>query len=143
MTGGGGGMNSLILRTATRLLIAVLLLFSVFLLLRGHDLPGGGFIGGLVAASALALYSIAYGPAQAARLLRVRPRRVIGVGLATASLAGVAGAFAGRDFLTGLWWIFPAFGTEVKLSTPLLFDIGVYLVVVGVILTMLFAMEEH
>lgn len=139
----GDGMNSLILRTATRLLIAVLLLFSVFLLLRGHDLPGGGFIGGLVAASALALYSIAYGPAQAARLLRVRPRRVIGVGLVTASLAGVMAGLVGRDFLTGLWWIVPAFGTEVKLSTPLLFDIGVYLVVVGVILTMLFAMEEH
>jgi multicomponent Na+:H+ antiporter subunit B len=48
-------VNSLILRTATRLLIAVLLLFSVFLLLRGHDLPGGGFIGGLVAAAAIAL----------------------------------------------------------------------------------------
>ena len=136
-------MNSLILRTATRLLIAVLLLFSVFLLLRGHDLPGGGFIGGLVAASALALYAIAYGPAAASRLLRLRPRQLMGIGLVTASAAGLMAAFAGRDFLTGLWWIFPAFGTEVKLSTPLLFDIGVYLVVIGVILTMLFSLEEH
>ena len=136
-------MSSLILRTTTRLLIAVLLLFSVFLLLRGHDLPGGGFIGGLVAASALALYAIAYGADAAARLLRLKPQRVIGLGLVTASAAGVMAALAGRDFLTGLWWIFPAFGTEVKLSTPLLFDVGVYLVVIGVVLTMLFALEEH
>jgi multicomponent Na+:H+ antiporter subunit B len=136
-------MSSLILRTTTRLLIAVLLLFSVFLLLRGHDLPGGGFIGGLVAASALALYAIAYGAEAAARLLRLSPRRVIGIGLVTASAAGAMAALAGRDFLTGLWWIFPAFGTEIKLSTPLLFDVGVYLVVIGVVLTMLFALEEH
>lgn len=136
-------MSSLILRTTTRLLIAVLLLFSVFLLLRGHDLPGGGFIGGLVAASALALYAIAYGADAAARLLRLKPQRVIGLGLVAASAAGVMAALAGRDFLTGLWWIFPAFGTEVKLSTPLLFDVGVYLVVIGVVLTMLFALEEH
>jgi len=136
-------MSSLILRTTTRLLIAVLLLFSVFLLLRGHDLPGGGFIGGLVAASALALYAIAYGADAAARLLRLKPQRVIGLGLVAASAAGAMAALAGRDFLTGLWWIFPAFGTEVKLSTPLLFDVGVYLVVIGVVLTMLFALEEH
>lgn len=136
-------MNSLILRTTTRLLIAVLLLFSVFLLLRGHDLPGGGFIGGLVAAAALALYAIANGPAAAARLLRIRPRHVIGIGLVTASAASLLSAFAGRDFLTGLWWIFTAFGTEIKLSTPLLFDIGVYFVVIGVVLTMIFALEEH
>jgi multicomponent Na+:H+ antiporter subunit B len=136
-------VSSLILRTTTRLLIAVLLLFSLFLLLRGHDLPGGGFIGGLVAASALALYAIANGAEAAARLLRLEPRRIIGLGLVTAAGAGVLAAFAGRDFLTGLWWIFPAFGTEVKLSTPLLFDVGVYLVVIGVVLTMLFALEEH
>ena len=136
-------MNSLILRTATRLLLTVLLLFSVFLLLRGHDLPGGGFIGGLVAAAALALYAIAYDSDAAARLLRISPRRLLGVGLASSALAGLlAGAF-GYDFLTGMWWTVEIAGTRLKLSTPLLFDIGVYLVVIGVILTMLFALEEH
>lgn len=136
-------MNSLILRTATRLLIAVLLLLSVFLLLRGHDLPGGGFIGGLVAASALALYAIAYGHEPAAKLLRVPPQLVMGLGLASSLAAGLAGALVGREVLTGLWWIRDMGPFELKLSTPLVFDIGVYLVVIGVVLTMLFALEEH
>ncbi len=136
-------MNSLILRTATRLLIAVLLLLSVFLLLRGHDLPGGGFIGGLVAASALALYAIAYGYEAAAKLLRVPPQLVMGLGLAMSLTAGLAGALVGREVLTGLWWIRDLGRFELKLSTPLMFDIGVYLVVIGVVLTMLFALEEH
>ena len=136
-------MNSLILRTATRLLITVLLLLSVFLLLRGHDLPGGGFIGGLVAASALALYAIAYGSEAASRLLRVSPRFVLGLGLVLAVVAGLLPALTGQPFLTGLWWIRDLGAFEVKLSTPLLFDVGVYLVVIGVILTMLFSLEEH
>jgi len=136
-------MNSLILRTATRLLIAVLLLLSVFLLLRGHDLPGGGFIGGLLAASALALYAIAYGYEAAAKLLRVPPQLVMGLGLAMSLTAGLAGALVGREVLTGLWWIRDLGRFELKLSTPLMFDIGVYLVVIGVVLTMLFALEEH
>lgn len=136
-------MNSLILRTATRGLIAVLLLLSVFLLLRGHDLPGGGFIGGLVAASALALHAIAYGMPAAVRLLRVPPQRLIGVGLGLAVAAGFLAAPTGAPYLTGQWWIFRLAGVEWKLSSPLLFDVGVYLVVVGVVLTMVFALEER
>ena len=92
-----GALNSVILRSATSLLIAVLLLFSVFLLLRGHDLPGGGFIGGLLAASAVALYAIAYGPSAAARLLRVAPQALIGWGLAFARRGGVARRLPGAS----------------------------------------------
>ena len=136
-------MNSLILRTATSLLQAVLLLFSVFLLLRGHDLPGGGFIGGLVGAAAIALYALAFGAPRAARMLRASPRILFGVGLCAAVAAGLAAGLASLDFLTGLWWIFDLGPFEVKLSTVLLFDVGVYLVVVGTILTMLFALEER
>ncbi len=136
-------MNSLILRTATSLLLAVLLLFSIFLLLRGHDLPGGGFIGGLVGAAAIALYALAFDAPRAERLLRASPRIVFGVGLCAAVAAGLAGGLASLDFLTGLWWIFDLGPFEVKLSTVLLFDVGVYLVVVGTILTMLFALEER
>ena len=136
-------MNSLILRTATRLLIAVLLLFSVFLLLRGHDLPGGGFIGGLVAAAAIALYSIAYGVSAAAAMLGPSPRVVMGAGLVVSTVAGLLAALAGRDFMTGLWWIRDVGPFVLKLSTPLLFDVGVYLVVIGVVLTMMFSLEDH
>ncbi len=136
-------MNSVILRTATQLLITVLLLLSVFLLLRGHDLPGGGFIGGLVAASALALYAIANGLAAASRLLRVRPQALIGVGLALGVGAGFLALLAGEGYLTGQWWIGSFAGQEVKVSSPLVFDVGVYLVVLGVVLTMVFALEER
>lgn len=136
-------MNSVILRSATSLLIAVLLLFSVFLLLRGHDLPGGGFIGGLLAASAVALYAIANGYRAAVRLLRVPPQALIAWGLLLGVGAGFLAALQGEPYLTGQWLIFTLAGVEWKLSSPLVFDIGVYLVVVGVVLTMVFALEER
>jgi multicomponent Na+:H+ antiporter subunit B len=136
-------MNSVILRSATSLLLAVLLLFSVFLLLRGHDLPGGGFIGGLLGASAIALYAIANGYRAAVRLLRVPPQALVGWGLLCGVVAGFLAAFGGAPYLTGRWWIFDLAGVEWKLSSPLVFDIGVYLVVVGVVLTMVFALEER
>lgn len=136
-------MNSVILRSATSLLLAVLLLFSVFLLLRGHDLPGGGFIGGLLAASAMALHAIANGLSAAQRLLRVPPQALVGWGLVFAVGAGFLALGSSAPFLTGQWWIFTFAGVEWKLSSPLLFDVGVYLVVVGVVLTMVFSLEER
>jgi multisubunit Na+/H+ antiporter MnhB subunit len=136
-------MNSVILRTTTRLLITVLLLLSVFLLLRGHDLPGGGFIGGLVAAAALALHAIANGLPAATRLLRVPPQVLVGWGLMAAVAAGLLALLQPAPFLTGQWWIVPFAGQQIKLSSPLLFDVGVFLVVVGVVLTMVFSLEER
>ena len=133
---------SLILSTATRYLLPLLLLFSVFLLLRGHNEPGGGFVGGLVAAAAFALDAIAHGVAQARRLLGVDPRTLMGLGLLIALASGLLGLAGGDPFMTGLW-------TEGKLpvlgqvGTPLLFDAGVYLVVIGVILTIVFALSEE
>ncbi|TVR94604.1 MAG: Na+/H+ antiporter subunit B [Trueperaceae bacterium] len=124
------------------LLITILLLFSVFLLLRGHDLPGGGFIGGLTAAAAVALYVLAFGAQAANDMVRVRPRALLGVGLTAAVAAGLIAVLFGTPFLTGHWLIIDLPGSaEVKLSTVLLFDVGVYLVVVGTVLTMLFALE--
>ncbi len=135
-------MNSLILRTTTMLLITILLLFSVFLLLRGHDLPGGGFIGGLVAAAAVALYVLAFGAEAATRMVRFRPRALLGTGLTAAVAAGLIALLFGAPFLTGQWLILDLPGSaELKLSSVLLFDIGVYLVVVGTVLTMVFAIE--
>lgn len=135
-------MNSIILRTTTQLLITILLLFSIFLLLRGHDLPGGGFIGGLVGAAAVALYVLAFGAEAANRMVQMRPRALLGFGLLAAVVAGLGGVVFGEPFLTGQWLILDLPGdAELKLSTVLLFDIGVYMVVVGTVLTMLFALE--
>jgi multicomponent Na+:H+ antiporter subunit B len=135
-------MHSLILQTTTRLLSALLLLFSLFALLRGHDEPVGGFIGGLLASSAFALYGLGHGVTAAQALLRVHPRSVIAAGVAMLLVAALAGVAAGSDLLRGLWLADPIPGVG-KLSTILLFDLGVYLVVVGAVVLILFTLGEE
>ena len=135
-------MNSMILSTAVRYLLPLLLMLSVFLLLRGHNEPGGGFVGGLVAAAALTLYAIALGLRSAQQVLGLDPQLLIFVGLLTAGLSGLPAVLAGFEFMTGLWstQALPVIG---KLGTPLLFDVGVYLVVLGITLTIIFALMEN
>ncbi|MFB2562328.1 Na+/H+ antiporter subunit B [Rhizobium sp. IMFF44] len=136
-------MNTLIFRTAAPFLTALMLLFSVFVLLRGHNEPGGGFIGGLIAASALAIYGIACGVTAVRRAIVFHPLSIGGFGLAAATIAGIVSILAGVPFMTGLW-IYPhLFGVEVPLSTVMLFDTGVYLVVVGAITSIALALEER
>ena len=134
-------MTSLILSTATRFLLPLLLLFSIFLLLRGHNEPGGGFVGGLVAATAFVLYALAYGVEMAQRVLYVHPRILIGTGLLAAAGSGLFAVVNQQPFLTGLWseHEVPVLG---KVGTPLLFDVGVYLVVVGITLMIIFSLAE-
>ena len=81
-------MNTLIFRTAAPFLTALMLLFSVFVLLRGHNEPGGGFIGGLIAASALAIYGIACGVTAVRRAIMFHPLAIAGFGLLAATVAG-------------------------------------------------------
>lgn len=136
-------MSSVILRATARYLTPLLLLFSVFLFWRGHNQPGGGFAGGLVASVPFAIFSIAFGVAEARRVLHVETHALIAAGLLTALLSGVLSLLAGEAFLTSLWGTlrlpgFPA----VDLGTPVLFDLGVYLVVIGVTLSIIFALEE-
>lgn len=136
-------MDSLILRSAARLLLPLLLLFSIFLLLRGHNEPGGGFSGGLVAAAAFSLITIATDVPTTRRTLRVSPRVFIGVGLLIATVSGAAGLVSGGAFLTGLWSDLPLpGGSTLAVGTPLLFDVGVYLVVIGVVLTIILSLAE-
>lgn len=137
-------MRRLILPTATTYLMPVLLLFSIFLLLRGHNEPGGGFAGGLVAAAAFVLLSIANGVGDARRALWVDPRSLVGLGLLTMLLAGfVTPLLEGEPFLTSHWWTLDIGSYDVSLGTPLLFDIGVCLGVAGTILAITFALEEE
>jgi multisubunit Na+/H+ antiporter MnhB subunit len=109
------------------------------MLWRGHNDPGGGFIGGLFAASAVVLYLMAFQEERTERLLRVPPRAALGAGLAVAVVSGLVGwGLSGAPFLTGQW----ASVGGLKLGTPLLFDIGVFLVVVGFTLTIVLALER-
>jgi multicomponent Na+:H+ antiporter subunit B len=137
-------MGSLILQTATRLIFTLLLLFSIFILLRGHNEPGGGFIAGLVTSGAFVLYAIAYDVASARRALRFEPRVWIAIGLLLAAGCGLLALLIDEPFLTGKWVTVDWLGSDlIKLGTPVLFDIGVYLVVIGVTLTIIFSLAEE
>lgn len=137
-------MRSIILQTATRLILTLLLLFSVFLLVRGHNEPGGGFIAGLVTSGAFVLYAIAYDVRLARQAIRFEPHIFIGAGLLVAMVSGLASLFTEQPFLTGEWvsWKFNP-SDAIELGTPLLFDIGVYIVVIGVTLTIIFTLAEE
>ena len=136
-------MNTLILRTVTPVVTSLMVLFSIFVLLRGHNEPGGGFIGGLIAVSALAIYGIAYGVTAVRRAIVFHPLAIAGAGLLLSILSGLVSMAAGVPFMTGLWVYPNLFGVEIPLSTVMSFDIGVYLVVVGAITSIALALEER
>ncbi len=134
-------MPSVILRSAAVFIPPLTGLLALFMLLRGHNEPGGGFIGGLLMALAFVVVMLAYDVRTARQLLRVDPRTLIGAGLLLAALSGVAALFAGQPFMSGLWWPQPIPGIG-KLSTILLFDTGVFLVVWGAALLIIFTLNE-
>jgi multicomponent Na+:H+ antiporter subunit B len=137
-------MSSLILRTAARFLIPLLVLFSIYTLFRGHNQPGGGFAGGLLAATAFALYVFAWNAAAAKKALAVDPHALIGSGLLVALGSGVLSLFGGHPFLTGLWAKLPVSEKSgLALGTPVVFDIGVYLVVVGSAILIITSLTEE
>lgn len=134
-------MQSTILKTATNYLLPLLLMFAVFILLRGHYESGGGFVGGLIASIAFVLHSFAYGLDQTKILLKYPPITFIPVGLLVSFSAGIMPMFLGQPFMTGLWSENPLPVIGV-VGTALLFDIGVFIVVIGVTLTILFTISE-
>ena len=134
--------DSLILRTAALVILPLQLVFSMFLLLRGHDEPGGGFIGGLVASGSLALYLYAFGVYALKRLLRVSPKDLLAAGLLMGLAATVPSVFFGQAFFTAQWLEISLGDNLIKLSTVLVFDIGVYLTVVGTLVTMFIGLAE-
>lgn len=133
-------MRSIILQTASKYLLPILLLFSVFLLLRGHYYPGGGFVGGLVASIAFVLHSFAFGTDKTMEILSYHPLTLIPVGLIIASLSMYLPVLFGLPVMSGLWVEdpIPVIG---KIGSALFFDLGVYLVVIGVVLTILFTIS--
>jgi multicomponent Na+:H+ antiporter subunit B len=139
-------MNSIILMAGTRILVALLLVFSVFMLLRGHNEPGGGFIGGLIAATGFVLFAIASGTEDARRALRVDPGVLAMVGLGVSLCAGLMPLAFGRGFFAAEWLFYIGASETEKgfpVSSVLLFDVGVYCVVMGAILMLVFALEEE
>lgn len=135
-------MRTVILETTVRLLMPLFFLFSVFLLFRGHNLPGGGFIGGLLAAISLFLHSVVFGVDATLKRYHLNARKLIASGLLLALISVLISLIMGLTLFTGVWSTFqlPLIG---KLGTPMMFDIGVYLVVVGVVLNITFVLTEN
>jgi multicomponent K+:H+ antiporter subunit A len=131
-------LHPLIMGTFVRLLLPLALLVSIFILLRGHNLPGGGFIAGLVTAIALVMQYLANGVAWTHARLPAQTHPLIASGLIIALLTGLASWFFGRPFLTSAFGHFdlPLIG-EFELASAMAFDLGVYLVVVGATLLIL------
>jgi multicomponent Na+:H+ antiporter subunit B len=138
-------MKSIILIAGSRLLVALLTVFSIYMLLRGHNQPGGGFIGGLLAAVAFVIYAIAVGTKEAREILRYKPSDIAAVGLGMALFAGLMAAIFSDALFTGQWLFIGATPDDkgLPLSSVLIFDVGVFLVVLGSVLAIVFALEEE
>ncbi len=136
-------MKTLIFRTIAPALTAIMVVFSIFVLLRGHNEPGGGFIGGLIAASAIAIYGIAAGVANVRKALYFDPISLAGFGVFIAGFSGLLSLGQSVPFLTGLWASMQLGQAEITVSTPMMFDIGVYFAVVGTISAVALALEEE
>jgi multisubunit Na+/H+ antiporter MnhB subunit len=136
--------RSLILETSIGVLFHTALLFSLFLLFAGHNAPGGGFIGGLVAGAAFVLRYVDGGAAAVARTARIGPHLLLGGGLALAVLTGAGPWLVGDAFLEAgkLELDVPLIG-DVKATSALPFDIGVFLIVVGLVLMVLTTLGEE
>ncbi len=130
--------HPMMLSVLTRWLLPLALAASVYIFLRGHNLPGGGFVAGLVSSIALALLYIANGVDWASTRLRIAFPRVIGAGILVAGLTGIGSWFFGAPFLTSAFGHphFPVIGA-LPLASAAAFDLGVYLTVVGAVMLML------
>lgn len=179
-------MRTIIFSTAIRLLTPVFLLFSVYILFRGHNHPGGGFVGGLIGSIAFVFHVLAHGATATARVffsitlylhprqsghsrtryflqimsanlrrnrargngfrwsfvyVRVRPVYLMGLGLLLATFSGTIGLLQQKPFMSA-YWLGSEFPVLSFLGTPLLFDAGVYLLVLGMVLKMVFTMSK-
>jgi len=135
--------NDMMLQVSMRVLSLIIFTFSFYLLLAGHNNPGGGFIGGLMTATAVLVLYLVFDMKTITKAIPISFTTMIGVGLLLAAFTGIISIIFGYPFLTQFFEYFqiPMFG-EVELTTALIFDLGVYLVVVGAALTIILAIAE-
>lgn len=135
--------NNMMLQTLARLIILIVLSFSIYLLLAGHNSPGGGFIGGLMTASAILILYLSFGLNSIKKVIRFDYIKIIGIGLLFASVTGVISMVFGLPYLKQFFDYFtlPILG-EVELTTALPFDLGVYFVVLASALAIILTIAE-
>jgi multisubunit Na+/H+ antiporter MnhB subunit len=118
--------DSLILRASARYVLWACLGLSVFVLLRGHNEPGGGFIGGLIGSLGFVFHAVALGASATRRALRLDPLAWAGIGLLLAAASGLPALMLHAEPLLTHQWL-----DGLPIGTAIPFDIGVYLVVLG------------
>ena len=135
--------NGLLLIIAAKFILPALGFASLWVFLRGHNAPGGGFIGGLIGAMGFSMLLLTYGEKKTRHFLPFDPRSLMGIGLLTALGATLAPIYYKQGFFQGLWTQLhlPLVG-EFEIGTPQLFDLGVYLVVIGSLMIILFSLWE-
>ena len=135
-------MKTLILSTILKALAPLFLGFAVYMFFRGHDNPGGGFIAGLIASIPLMIHSMVFGYKATREKFRINPRLLAGLGLLVALISGLFSVTMGDSFMTSIWvdQKLPLIG---KIGTPIFFDLGVFLVVFGVVLQITFLLTEE
>ena len=137
-------MESVILQIAARHMRPLLIILSVIVLYRGHNEPGGGFIGGLMLGAAYILYAMAFGVGKTQSRILFSPINLTALGLLIALLSGLPAIFNGMPFMTGEWiTLFSKTAFELKLGTPLLFDVGVFFAVAGMLMLVMFSIMEE
>jgi multicomponent Na+:H+ antiporter subunit B len=131
-------VDSVIIRIAARAFSPLLIVLALYLLYVGHNLPGGGFVAGLLFGAAFVLYAVAHGATQARMTLVVDPRTSLGIGLCIAVASSVIALTFDRPWFTGIWLLEP-----LPIGSPLLFDVGVCMVVASVVVLMTVGLLEE
>lgn len=136
-------LRNIILEKIVTLFMKVMMAFSLYLLIRGHNNPGGGFIAGIIASTGFIFFSIIHGTKEIQKIIKFKPQTFIGIGLLLVLFSAMLPVFFAREVQTGLWIHsnLPVLG-PLHLGTPLIFDTGVYFVVIGVILTIVISIME-
>lgn len=136
-------MNSVILQIAAKYVRWLLVFFAFVALYRGHNHPGGGFIGGLLVSLSVIFYSLAFNAERAKEKLILQPESNISIGLLLILLSTIPGVIQKEYLMAGVWTTLsvPVLG-DLKLGTPFLFDIGVFMVVIGVTLMFFFSLKR-
>lgn len=136
-------MRNILLEKIVKLFLKVMLIFSVYLLFRGHNNPGGGFISGIIASTGFIFYAIIFGTGSVKKMIGLSSRKWMGLGLLVVLITAILPVLFSKEVLTSLWvpGDFPILGA-LHIGTPLLFDTGVFLVVSGMILTIVISIME-
>ncbi len=139
-------MNSTFLRAVVRIVFPAQFLFALTVFLRGHNEPGGGFIAGLLAAAAVALVGFSDGVAKMRQILVLSPQTWIALGMLLAAGSGLYGGLFKNAVFEGVW---PKFAIptivagDIKLGTPFFFDVGIFLIVLGIATAFVLLFEEE